>query len=222
MQTALGFGLAVFAAPIIVILQPQWVPVILTLTAFFLSLANTLDQRESLQLKSMIAPFITRIPGTVFGAWLLLQLNTVWLQFSVAACVLLAVAISYWGKQFPYTPKRLAIAAFFSGVTGTTTSIGGPPMALVMQYGDPKSVRANLSLFFTYSCVVSLIAYAYMGLLTESLLIIGASFLPVCLLGFITGIKARNYVDAGRFRPLLLILCSVSAGIALFGSLKQL
>jgi len=221
-QTALGFGMAVIAAPIIVLLKPEWVPVVLTSTALVLSVLNTWNQRQALQARELISPFISRIPGTLLGAWLLLQLNAIWLQFLVAACVLLAVAISFLGKQFTYTPKRLAIAAFVSGITGTTTSIGGPPMALVMQHGNPQTVRANLSLYFAYSCSISLVAYAYMGLLTPAIIMDSLSFIPVCLLGFAAGIRARNYVDAGRFRPLLLILCSISGSIALLGAIIQI
>jgi len=221
-QTALGFGMAVIAAPIIVLFKPEWVPVVLTMTALILSLLNTWDQRKHLETQHFSASFLSRIPGTFLGAWLLMQLDTVWLQFSVAACVLLAVAISYLGKQFPYTPKRLAFASFISGITGTTTSIGGPPMALVMQHGKPQAIRANLSLYFSYSCIVSLIAYGYMGLLTGSILIACISFIPICLIGFVGGIKARAYVDGGRFRPLLLILCGISGSIALLGALSQL
>ena len=221
-QTALGFGMAVIAAPIIVLFKPEWVPVVLTMTALILSILNTWSQREHLETSHLSFSFLSRIPGTFLGAWLLMQLDTTWLQFSVAACVLLALVISYLGKQFSYTPKRLAFASFVSGITGTTTSIGGPPMALVMQHGKPQAIRANLSLYFSYSCIISLIAYAYMGLLTDSILIACMSFIPVCLLGFATGIKARNFVDAGRFRPLLLILCSIAGVIALFGALRQL
>jgi len=221
-QTALGFGMAVIAAPIIVLFKPEWVPVVLTMTALILSLLNTWDQRKHLETNHLSAPFLSRIPGTFLGAWLLVQLDTIWLQFSVAACVLLAVVISYLGKQFSYTPKRLAFASFISGITGTTTSIGGPPMALVMQHGEPQTIRANLSLYFSYSCMISLIVYAYLGLLTDSILITCISFIPVCLVGFVTGIKARAYVDGGRFRPLLLILCGIAGSIALVGALSQL
>jgi len=221
-QTALGFGMAVIAAPIIVLFKPEWVPVVLTMTALVLSLLNTWNQREHLETQHLSASFLSRIPGTLIGAWLLMRLDTTWLQFSVATCVLLAVVISYLGKQFPYTPKRLAFASFVSGITGTTTSIGGPPMALVMQHGESQAIRANLSLYFSYSCTISLIAYGYMGLLTSSMLITCISFIPVCLLGFVGGIKARAYVDGGRFRPLLLILCAISGSIALIGALSQL
>lgn len=210
--------MAVIAAPIIVLLNPLWVPVVLTIMALALSILNTWNQRSALELRELIVPFITRIPGTMLGAWLLLQLNVFWLQISVALCVFLAVVISYFGKQFDYTPARLGWAAFVSGIMGTTTSIGGPPMALVMQHGNATTVRANLSLYFGYSCTLSLIGYSLTGLLNESLLMASLSFLPVCLIGFVFGIRARAFVDAGRFRPLLLILCGSASIVAFVGA----
>ena len=220
-QTALGFGMAVVAAPIIVLVNPVWVPVTLTIIALVLSLLNTWNQRASLRVKELINPFIFRIPGTIAGAWLLTQLSQTWLGSSVAACGLLAVAITYFGKQFDYTPKRLGVAAFVSGIMGTTTSIGGPPMALVMQHGNPSTVRANLSLYFTYSCTLSLFSYGYIGILSQEVILISLSFIPCCLIGFLSGIKMRPYVDAGRFRSLLLVLCSTAGVIALAGALAN-
>jgi len=221
-QTALGFGMAVIAAPIIVIIAPEWVPVPLTAVALLLSILNTVNQRNHLEWRELIIPFITRIPGTLLGAWLLLQLDNTALQLFVSLCVLIAVYISWFGKQFEYSRKRLGTAAFFSGVMGTTTSIGGPPMALVMQHGQPATVRANLSLYFAYSCTISLISYSAIGKINSEILWISVSFIPVCIIGFVTGIRARAFVDAGRFRPLLLVLCGTSGCFALVAALAQL
>ena len=218
-QTALGFGMAVIAAPIIVVFAPEWVPVPLTFTALILSLFNTLNQREHIEYRALTPAFVLRIPGTIIGAWLLLHLNELWLQISVSVCVLLAVVISYFGKQFDYTPGRLGTAAFVSGIMGTTTSVGGPPMALVMQHGKPEVVRANLSLYFGYSCALSIISYAFIGRLTPDIIWVSASFIPVCALGFLGGLRARKYVDAGRFRPLLLFLCSGAGLFALISAI---
>lgn len=218
-QTALGFGMAVVAAPVIVFFTPEWVPVPLTVTALVLSLLNTLNQYQDLEWQALRIPFLTRIPGTIVGAWLLLQINQTGLQIAVALCVLLAVLISWFGTQFSYTPKRLGLAAFISGIMGTTTSVGGPPMALVMQHGNPATVRANLSLYFAYSCTLSLISYAWIGKLDQHILLVSASFIPAAAIGFLIGIRSRSYVDAGRFRPMLLILCSLSGIMALTGAL---
>jgi len=220
-QTALGFGMAVIAAPILVMIEPSWVPVVITINALVLSVFNTWSQRQWVNARSLAIPMVARIPGTILGAWLLLQLNVFWLQVCVATCVLLAVLVSYYGKQFSYTSTRLSVAAFVSGITGTTTSIGGPPMALVMQHGDSKTVRANLSLFFIYSCSVSIVAYGFMGLLTTEIVSASLSYTPVCLLGFHYGKRAQGFVDAGRFRPLLLTLCTIAGLIALAGAIKQ-
>ncbi|WP_020409404.1 sulfite exporter TauE/SafE family protein [Hahella ganghwensis] len=221
-QTAAGFGMAVIAAPIMVLINPDWVPVTITVTALFLSIINTWNQRQHLEASRMLSPFIARLPGTAIGAWLLIQLNVAWLQVFVSACVISAVIISIKGTRFEATPTRLGIAGFVSGITGTTTSIGGPPMALIMQHDAPKTVRANLSLYFTYSCVVSLISYALTGLLTNELLWESLSFLPCALLGFYFGQHSRGFVDAGRFRPIMLWLCCISGIAALSGAIYRL
>jgi uncharacterized membrane protein YfcA len=218
-QTALGFGMAVIGAPILILVNPLWVPVPITLVALVLSIFNTWNQRQDLELEQLKLPFITRIPGTIFGAWLLSNLNVFWLQIFVSTCVLFAVAVSLLHKQFDYTPTRMGIAAFVSGIMGTTTSIGGPPMALVMQHGKSASVRANLSLFFAYSCSISMISYYMIGILNAELIWTSISFVPTAVLGFFAGVKLRPYVDAGRFRPLLLLLCGVAGLIALIGAL---
>ena len=88
-----------------------------------------------------------------------------------------------------------------------------------MQHGRPATVRANLSLYFGYSCTLSLISYAWIGKLNEHILLVSASFIPVAALGFLLGIRSRTYVDAGRFRPLLLVLCSLSGAMALAGAI---
>lgn len=217
-QTALGFGMAVIAAPIIVLVHAEWVPVTLTITALSLSIFNTWNQRNHLHLQEMLGPLVFRVPGTVAGAWLLTLLDQAALQIAVALCVLLAVVISYYGKQFQYSFKRLSIAAFISGIMGTTTSIGGPPMALVMQHGNPATVRANLSFYFSYSCILSLLGYSYIGRLNTEIVITSLSFLPCCILGFLAGIRMRPFVDAGRFRVLLLGLCGTAGLIALLGA----
>jgi uncharacterized membrane protein YfcA len=210
----MGFGMALLAAPIIVLLNPAWVPMVLTTTALFLSVANTWHQKRYLNLRSLAPAFVTRIPGTLFGAWCLLNLNVHHLQLLVAAAVLVAVAVSTLKLEFQSTPTRMAWAGCISGFMGTTTSIGGPPMALIMQYEAPTNVRANLSAYFTYSCLLSMAVYISAGLFTRDIMWACVSFLPCAFFGFVLGVKVRPYVDGGRFRPLLLAMCTLAALVA--------
>ncbi|GAA5214698.1 sulfite exporter TauE/SafE family protein [Corallincola platygyrae] len=219
LQSALGFGLAIVAAPILVLVHPEWVPVLLTVVAFPLSLINVWQLRRHIEVKTMMVPIVARLPGTALGAWLLTIMSVKLLQISVSVAVLMAVVISLWSKKFESTPSRLAWAGLVSGFMGTTTSVGGPPLALVMQHGDPRIIRANLSLYFLFGCCISMFAYAVTGLMTAELFWQSSLFVPLAVLGVALGTKSRSYIDAGRFRPLLIGLCGTAGTIALIGAL---
>ena len=219
LQTAIGFGMAVVAAPFIVLVKPEWVPVALTVTALPLSSINAWNQRDALRYRSMLIPMVTRLGGTALGVWVLLHMNVFWLQVAVAASVLIAVVISVRSVHFEATPSRLGWAGLIGGFMGTTTSIGGPPMAIVMQHGEPRTVRANLSLYFAYSCLVSILSYIAAGILTWRLFLESISFLPCVFVGFFFGIKARKYMDGDKYRPVLLGICTFAAVLALAGAI---
>ncbi len=216
-QAALGFGMAIIAAPVVMLVAPHSVPYALTSTALLVSLLTAWDQRRAIRWQVMIPAMVSRIPGTVIGAWVLLTISVMWLHLFVSLAVLVAVLISLMPLRFDATPKRLAWAGFVSGFMGTTTSIGGPPMALVMQFGAPVQVRASLSMYFAFACVVSLFSYAAVGLFSMPLLWQCLSFMPMALLGFFCGKRLQGWVDHGRFRILLLTLCFIASAIALGG-----
>ena len=218
-QTAIGFGLAIVSAPIIVFVSPLWVPVVLTVSALCLSAINAWNQRAHLHTSAMVVPMVTRIPGTILGVWLLSQISLQLLQIIVSITVLFAVVVTYWSPRYPANRFNLGIAGAISGLTGATTSIGGPPMAIVMQHGDPRETRANLSLYFTYSCILSLIGYHWIGILHTELIVESLSFLPVMLLGYVIGKKTRYLINAERFRAILMLLCLIAGLGALFGAM---
>lgn len=220
-QTAMGFGMAVIAAPIIVIFKPEWVPIILTIVAMLLSFQNSWNQRSGVVWSGIVPAMISRVPGTLIGAWVLTLLAAQWLQLMVAGMVFIAIFVTLFAKPFAANTRNLSLAGFCSGIAGTTTSIGGPPMALVMQHGGGHTTRANLSVYFAYSCITSLISYQLLGIMTLELWLIGFSFLPVALLGYLIGIRLRPWVDQ-RYRALLLTLCSISGAIAVYGTLTSL
>jgi len=217
-QTSMGFGLAVLAAPIIVMLRPEWAPIILTMVSLILSILNAWGLRHAIHWQSMSVAMITRIPGTILGAWVLTIVAIQALQLMIAIMVLLAILITAFTKPFETSPRRMAIAGLLSGFMGTTTAIGGPPMALLMQHGNGDTIRSNLAVYFVFGCIVALISYQMIGLLSDEIWVAGLSFIPVTVAGYGMGIYARQWVDS-RFRPILLVLCSISASAALFGAI---
>ena len=220
LQAAIGFGMALISAPIIVMVKPQWVPYIMAVMAMTVSLNTCWDQRTDIQWRNMFSPMLARIPGTILGTWLLVVMTLQHLQIAVALMVMASVFITMRLKPFPATSTNLGIAGFVSGVTGTTTSIGGPPIALVMQHSDGATARANLSLF-VYSCIISIAGYHMAGLMTLHTWLVGFSLVPMAFIGFWAGKRIQKYVDT-RFRPILLTMCTLSALVALGNALYSL
>ena len=164
---------------------------------------------------------LARIPGTILGTWLLVVMSLQHLQIAVALMVMVSVLVTMRLKPFPATSTNLGIAGFVSGVTGTTTSIGGPPIALVMQHSSGATARANLSLFFVYSCIISIAGYHIAGLMTLHTWLVGFSLVPMAFIGFWLGKRIQKFVD-NRFRPILLIMCTLSAMTALGNAVYSL
>ena len=217
-QTIIGFGVAITAAPFVVMFAPQWMPVILTITALYLCISNVWSLRAHVDVKAMNVPIIVRVPASLLGAWALYHMDAAVLQVSVALAVIAGAIITASGVKFQATPLRLGVASFASGFMGTTTSIGGPPMALVMINDHPDKVRANLSYFFTIACVISLASYGLFGLLTWEKTLAGLSLLPGVQVGFYVGKKIRHRIPQAHFRSGVIILCLSSGGLALLSA----
>ena len=219
-QAAMGFGMAIVFAPILVIIRPEWIPFLITFVGFYLCMLNTWSERDAIDMKGILVPLATRVIGTIAGAWVLTQLSIFWIQILVSVTVILSVFVSLISKKFEATPVRLGWAGLFSGLMSTTTSIGGLPMAVVMQHSEPRAARANMSLYFSIGCIMSIASYAVIGRLTLQLFIDSLILLPFVLCGYLLGNRTRKYVD-GSFRLITLIICSIGGIIALLGSINS-
>jgi uncharacterized membrane protein YfcA len=207
-QSSIGFGLAVIAAPILFFIDPAYVPAPVTLCAFTLSLANAWSHRESVSFKGVKYAILGRIPGSAAGALLLLWIDQDLLGLWLGITVLMAVALSI--KTFALTPTKghMLTAGFFSGFMGTSSSIGGPPMALVMQHQDARFVRANLAAFFIVSSLMTLMMLIPVGYFGTEQLTRALPLLPGTLLGYWLARKTWHLVSPKILRYSTLVLCS--------------
>jgi uncharacterized protein len=133
--------------------------------------------------------------------------------------VLVAVALSIRTVDVPLNPASLATAGFIAGATGTATSIGGPPIALLYQRGVPEVVRATLSVFFFVGVILSLSGLALSGSLAREPSLLALVMAPGVLVGYVVGRGTRDVVDREVFRRGVLTVCTVSAVILLVRSL---
>ena len=66
----------------------------------------------------------------------------------VGVMVLLSVLLTARAVVIPVNRATLVTAGFTSGVTGTATSIGGPPLAILLQHRTPRQIRTTLAVYF--------------------------------------------------------------------------
>jgi uncharacterized protein len=105
-----------------------------------------------------------------------------------------------------------------SGAAGTATSIGGPPVALVLQHRPGPVVRATLGAYFAAGALMSLAGLALAGEVSRRPLVLAAALLPGLAIGFALAQPLRRRVDAGRLRPAILAVCAVSAAVLIVRS----
>src|SRR5262249_61088139 len=124
--------------------------------------------------------------------------------------VVVGVALSVHTFVVPLPPATLATAGFVAGITGTATSVGGPPIALLYQRGDPKVVRATMSVFFFVGVILSLSGLALSGSLGRTPSLLALAMAPGVVLGYVVGRRTRRSIDREGFRKGLLVVCTVS------------
>lgn len=153
---------------------------------------------------------IGRVPGSVAGGFLLVMVSTDVLALWLGLLVLFAVAVSLLPFRIEPTPMRMGVAGFFSGFFGTSSSIGGPPMALLLQHQEANQLRGNLSAFFVFSSIISLIIQIPAGFLNTHHLWITIPLIPAAWLGYKLAMMTTQSLPKEKIRLGALLLCSIS------------
>ncbi|MFB7652721.1 MULTISPECIES: sulfite exporter TauE/SafE family protein [unclassified Streptomyces] len=163
LQVSIGFGLGMIAAPVFSLVDPALAPTAVLLLATGVTAAVLVRERGRADLRGCGWALAGRLPGVLAGALLVVALPARHLALLVAAVVLAGVTVSVAG----YVPRQrrssVVLAGMASGLMGTATSIGGPPMAMVWQRLGGPELRATMSAFFLAGSLMSLAALTAAG-----------------------------------------------------------
>jgi hypothetical protein len=212
LQGAVGFGFALVAAPVLFLVDPMWVPGPIIFSALVLTSLSAIRERDAIDYRGLCWGLAGRLPGTFAGAAFVSAISPEQLATPLGLLVLLAVAISVSTVRFEPGPRTLFGAGVLSGFMGTTSSIGGPPMALVYQHGPGDRLRATLGAYFVAGAVMSLAALAVVDRFGPTEAWLGAALVPGIVLGFIVSNRLKGLVDRGYTRPAVLAV-AVAAGL---------
>jgi uncharacterized protein len=133
--------------------------------------------------------------------------------------VLGAVLVTWLAIRPPITRGSLMTAGLVSGFSGTATSIGGPPMALLYQDQPPRQIRTTLAVYFMVGAALSLAGLALAGQLEPHRALLAACLMPVLPFGAALGRALRTRLPEHRVRGAVLVVCAASATVLLVRSL---
>ncbi|HVE95937.1 MAG TPA: sulfite exporter TauE/SafE family protein [Pseudonocardiaceae bacterium] len=210
-QGAVGYGMALVAAPLLALFAPALVPVpLILLTTVHAVLAVVRDGRHA-DWPGVGWAMLGRLPGTALGVLAVVTLSQRVFALLVGLCVLACVVLSLITWRPRPRPRSLVIAGIASGAGGTAASIGGPPIALLYQHEAGPRVRGTLSAYFVLGSVTSIAALAAAGQVTGGQLASTALLAPFLLVGFALSGPARRVLDNGWTRRVILAVAAASA-----------
>lgn len=210
-QASIGIGLGMIASPMLLLADPDFIPAAIMLAVLPLTFTIAWVDRRHIAPRDVGFAIGGRIPGTIAGALVVASMSDTVLAVLVAGSVLLAVVASVTGRLFRPTDRALVVAGLASGFAGTTTGVGGPPMALTYQNSDPATMRATISAFFSIGSVMSIVALWLAGEIGVRQLQLTALILPGVFLGVVTARLVKDRLRPEVVRPAVLVICTAAA-----------
>lgn len=215
---AVGVGGGLIAVPLLALIDPGLVPGSALFASLLLTSLMVIRERRAVDLFGIKWGIAGRIGGTLIATCILTTLPARETALVIGGLILLAVVLSISGLDVKRTEKTLIGAGVLSGIMGTLSSVGGPPMALLYQDAPGAKVRATLSGFFIFGSIISLIALILTGWFGWIEALSSIMLMPGVGLGFLLSTKATRLLDRGYVRAAILV---VSATSAIVLTLKQ-
>jgi uncharacterized membrane protein YfcA len=219
LQGSVGFGLGLIGVPLLVLIDPVYVPGPVLFAAFFLNLLIFLRERHAIHIKGLHWAVIVRITGAISGAMILIAIPQKSVSVMFGLMVLLAIGISLVGFHPKLTSTNIFGAGVASGIMGTTSSIGGPPMALIYQKQEGPTIRGTLSGIFIFGTIISLIALTIIGRFGFGEINATAVLMPGVFLGFLLSNRSTKILDRGFTRTAVLVTSAISGIVVILRSL---
>jgi uncharacterized membrane protein YfcA len=216
-RSALGFGEALIAVPLLALSMPVQVAAPLAvLVSITVAVVVVIQDWRHVHFRS--AGYL--VLATLFGIPLgLLLLKTVpeSVVKSILGAFIIAFAIySLTGRKPELHNDRLApLFGFTAGIFGGAYGMNGPPLVVygVLRRWQPAQFRATLQGYFLIASIVGMAGYAATGLWTRTVSNYFLLSLPLALIAVFLGHAIHRRLSSSRF-----LIC-VNVGLAVIGVL---
>lgn len=211
LQATTGMGMALFAVPLLVLIDPGLVPGPILCAVMALSAAVAWRERGAVSGPTLLLALLGFAAGSASGAVALHLLAGVDLPRVFGALILAAIGLSLAGPPIRASGPALLIGGLASGALGTMAGVQGPPIALVLQHTPPERLRGTLCAFFAAGSLLSLTTLTLSGAFGLQQLEFGLALLAGVPLGFAAAPLFVRRIDRRRARYAVLAISTLSA-----------
>jgi uncharacterized membrane protein YfcA len=220
-----GFGFALLATPLLVLLYPPKTAVVLSIVLNWISVILMVPGvRKEAQRGPVLVLVVSSLVGIPLGAYLLAVIKeSLLLALIGGVTILFALGmLAGFSKPLKHETGACAVAGFLSGLLGASTGLSGPPVVLFAtnQRWQKEPFRANMTIFKILNSIPTLAALAPTGLLSTDLAWLSVKLMPAVLLGLVAGMRFFHGVSPRGFQRFVLILLVVVSMLTLWVGLR--
>lgn len=220
LRSAFGFGNALIAMPLLILLLDlKTATPLVALVGIVTALVMLLREWRQLEIREVLSLLLASLAGIPVGLYLLVSLPENIIKGILGLVLILFGVFNLTGITLPKLKgKWLALPfGFFSGILGGAYNANGPPIVIygLLRAWNKKKFRVTLQGYFLLTGAVVSAGHGLSGLWSRQVLIYFLISLPVVVLGVLAGGRlAKRFSEEQFNRALNLIL--VTLGLAMF------
>ena len=203
-QGSTGLGFALISGPVIGMVAPRLLPVFLLIQMIPLNGYVTWRERHALDGAGTTWISLGRLAGTFGGLGVLILVSEQQLSLLVGVSTVLAVLMTLLAPSFEPGKWAFLTAGLVTGVTETSTGVGGPPLALVYQHRPAAVLRSTVAACFLIGELISLVVLAVSDSISSDQLQTAFLLLPAVIVGALLSRLVHHRLDGRMMRYLVL------------------
>ena len=208
-QASAGIGITLVAAPVLLAVDPAFVPLPLILGGTVVGVRNVVMEFPGFDAHRWRRCLLGAPAGLLLGEVALANLSERGLTLAVGRLVVVSVVAVASGWHPPRRSWTSVLTGVLVALTHRVAALPGPPYAILHHDDPPEVLRPNIS-----SLILVLSGTIFIRLLVggevdaadmgRSALVMGSA-----LIGLLLAPPVRRYVDTNWFRPAVLCVCGL-------------
>jgi uncharacterized membrane protein YfcA len=207
-QVSSGFGFALLAMPLVILLVgiDRAAPLV-AVTGLLVSATSTLRLRRHINWPELLRMGMAALVGIPLGFWLSAHIPAGIVR-TILGCVIMAYAaytlLQPHGLPVP-RPRWAFSAGLFAGMLGAAYNIPGPPLVVygTVRQWSREAFRSTLQTFFVVNGILVVSGHIILGHFDRTTTLLVLLALPALVAGNLAGMALDRYTDASRFQQII-------------------